>query len=966
MKLEYALEIDTQTDFTNLDIGLSDGVFRLVTGVEDYSFEGETFYNGVLLRDGFSEISKTVDISDSGGYATLSMFSTKLKNTSGLSDYLREKQIFLQNCEVRFFVVADGVFSVRWGGVVDGFPWDDNTMTIDCVDSSRKIHKSLPISQANEREMVPVALGRNLSTKLVEIKTEGDTLAVCGVIPFEGVTMSAVSPVDFDGDVMRVYVGSFPSVGFIEEDYFKDYYATCISGRGKGISRKVVNSSVPEAYKLLSNGVYSIMSAVVRLTFERPWQSVVDEDSEEEEWEIDLSPRENGGLYFVGEPKSYLVFSKSETTWRASEFPIWAFDKKDSLTTKGLYTDKASVNGLRATYSGSEVKVDTIQIDEGKVRAPRVERPSVKYSLYSKFEGRYNDNYYYSKQFETSPYWWGFEPMRPPVESSKLANEDLTDVESTSEFGNKCYGVPDPLVAFEDTVGWTPAMFAAIDDPGPSVFIATPSVFVRMVFPSDAVSADEYTPSMTGRIRLRWASATPTITLTLSIDTAVYAVAKDGRTKAYPIVGAYDKPEGSFTQRETITVTASEYIDGYSYGSISVSSFEARGGVNFYSKQLSSSNLTELDDWVDRIDYRCVFSFGGLDSRIIEVAFDLQECGLSIVEKVELKPLYCGTWGEVWGDLETSRKTGMPQSPEDLIEYVMRRYDGITQINEGSFDAVETGLQFAQQITQKTDTVDLIINLLEQSFLMLTMGDDGSRKLIDWMANKTPIAEHSTAGFVVAGSFSGIERVPLSQVYTGINLEYDWDGEKFNSVCLVTNADKEFPPVGGDWRSFVSAPLTWAQAKIIWERFAAAYKRTKKAQDVPAKLAQCKWLRHNTTDKSDSVNVFNYLDRLSKWVTVPREIVRYSIPVENSIGVDVGATVSFEDVILTGGSARIGWVVEWRLNPQLAQVELTVLLDNDPLDPFAGEEIYIDEDGAPLESLIDEEEAEEEIDEETE
>lgn len=953
MKLEYALEIDTQTDFTNSDIGLSDGVFRLVTGVEDYSFAGETFYNGVLLRDGFSEISKTVDISDSGGYATLSMFSAKLKNTSGLSDYLRDKQIFLQSCDVRFFIVTDGVFSVRWGGVVDGFPWDDNTMTIDCVDSSRKIHKSLPISQANEKEMVPVALGRNLSTKLVEIKTEGDTLEVCGVIPFEGVTMSAVSPVDFDGDVMRVYVGSFPSVGFIEEDYFKDYYATCISGRGKGISRKIVASSVPEAYKSLSNGVYSIMSAVVRLTFERPWLSVADEDSEE--WEIDLSPRENGGLYFVGEPKSYLVFSKMETTWRASEFPIWAFDKKDSLTTKGLYTDKASVNGLSATYSGSEVRIDSIQIDDdNKARAPRVERSLVKFSLYSKFEGRYNDNYYYSKQFETSPYWYGFDPMRPPVESSKLANEDLTDVESTSEFGSKCYGVPDPLVLFLDSVGYTPAMFGAIADP----VTAMPSVFVRMVFPSEAIEAEEYTPSMNGRIRLRWASAIPTITLTLQIDTAVYAVAKDGSVKGF---GAYDKPAGSFTQFETITVTASEYTDGYSYGSISVSSFEARGGVNFYSKQLSRSNLTELDDWVDRIDYRCVFSFGGLHSRIIEVAFDLQECGLSIVEMVELKPLYCGTWGEVWGDLEISRKMGMPQSPEDLIEYVMRRYDGVTAIDTDSFDTIDTGLKFSQQITAKTETVDLLINLLEQSFLMMTMGDGGSRKLIDWMANKTPIAEHSTAGFVVAGSFSGIERVPLSQVYTNITLEYDWNGSGYESVCLVTGTDKPFTA-----DSVRGGALTTAQAEIIWKRFAAAYKRIKKSQDVPAKLAQCKWLRHNTTDKSDGVGVFNYLDRLSRWATVPREIISYRIPVEYAAGVDVGSVVSFEDVILTGGVARVGWVVEWRLDPVAAQVELTVLLDNDPLDPFEDEEIYIDEDGAPLESLIDEEEAEEEIDEEME
>lgn len=962
MKLEYALEIDTQTEFTDEALGLYGGVFRLVTGVEDYSFEGQTFYSGVLLRDGFSEISKTVDINDSGAYATLSMFSAKLKNTSGLSDYLREKQIFLQNCEVRFFLVADGVFSVRWGGVVDGFPFDDNTMTIECVDSSRKIHKNLPISQANDKEMVPVALGRNLSTKLVETQTTGETLEVCGVIPFENTPMSAVSPVAFEEEEMLVYVGSLPSVGFIEENYFKDYYATCISGRGKGLSRKVVASSVPEAYKAVYNKIpqgYSVMSAVVRLTFERPWaQEVIDEETGETEWVIDLSPRVNNTEYFVGEPKSYLTFSKMEKVWRASEFPVWGFDQRDSLTTRGLYTDKASVNGLSATYSGSEVRIDSLQIDDdGKAMAARIEKPTVKFSLYSKFEGQYNDRRYYSQAYTIPPYQIPADPMRQPIESDRLTDDDLTSVESTGEFRHKCFGVADPLVSFADSEGYTPVMFGGIAGD----VLAAPSVFVRMVFPSEAGTADERTPSMAGRLRVRWGAAVETIALTLTINTAVYAVAKDGRTR-----GNYAKPEGPFTQHQNIEVTAVEIIDGWRYGSIDVNSFSPEslfgkglGGINFYNKQLSSWNLSELEEWVDRIDYRVAFRLSGMHSRLIGVAFDLQECGISVVERIELKPLYCGTWGEEWGDLAVGRKVGFPQSPEDLIEYLMRRYDGITAIDTGSFDAVNTGLRFAQQITARTDTIDLLINLLDQSFLMLTMGDDGSRKLIDWMSNKTPIAEHSTAGDVVANSFSGIERVPLSQVYTGIRLEYDWDGSEFKSVCLVTNTDKPFAE-----GSVTGGALTLAQAEIIWGRFAAAYKRTKKQQDAPPKIAQNKWLRHNTTDKTDSV--FGYLDRLSRWVTVPREIISYRIPVESSIGIDVGSTVSFEDVILTGGSPRIGWVIEWRLDPVAAQVELTVLLDNDPLDPFSGEEIYIDEDGAPLDSLIDEEDADDEIDEETE
>jgi len=168
--INYAVEIYTETNETNTDIGLEDGVFRLITGRPNYSGgcscpqwgpnEWEVginyykWYQGFISKDGLSNPVRRIDISKAGDYGTLSDFTLKLRNNNLIWTYFRNdnesSSINLLNKEIKVYVVIDDTFYQIWGGVITDTPRNEQHFALKCSDYPSKFHKSLPKNLSTE------------------------------------------------------------------------------------------------------------------------------------------------------------------------------------------------------------------------------------------------------------------------------------------------------------------------------------------------------------------------------------------------------------------------------------------------------------------------------------------------------------------------------------------------------------------------------------------------------------------------------------------------------------------------------------------------------------------------------------------------------------------------------------------------------------------------------------------------
>jgi hypothetical protein len=157
------------------------------------------------------------------------------------------------------------------------------------------------------------------------------------------------------------------------------------------------------------------------------------------------------------------------------------------------------------------------------------------------------------------------------------------------------------------------------------------------------------------------------------------------------------------------------------------------------------------------------------------------------------------------------------------------------------------------------------------------------------------------------------------------------------SVVGSTFSAQPVQPLGGFlWQTFAQGfdSQHYADAKAIWERFRNAYKRVRQVQPIPARLGDCPWIHSSDINGQDIGSAVLYLDRVSNWVTKPREEVAFEVQAQENLDILLLDPVSFEDPLLFGGSVRLGWVTEIYLLPNRGTLGLQVILDSDPLDPY--------------------------------
>lgn len=218
----FQIETDDGTGnpvaFTDTDYGFDAGIGYLVTGrlgldgskTVTGDTDRDTWYEGLLPADfsGFS-CTRSADFIEAGCVSVSSSLSFALMEKSGLRAALQAAGVHLARCRVTYFYVesADGVtfgFAQRWTGVIDELPYNRTRNMLRCIDNSKDIFASLPITGVDEAnfpgaessskgKIIPIALGRVAYSPLVNVHSAGEYTALVSIDGVDRLTCTATT-----------------------------------------------------------------------------------------------------------------------------------------------------------------------------------------------------------------------------------------------------------------------------------------------------------------------------------------------------------------------------------------------------------------------------------------------------------------------------------------------------------------------------------------------------------------------------------------------------------------------------------------------------------------------------------------------------------------------------------------------------------------------------------------------------
>lgn len=159
-----------------------------------------------------------------------------------------------------------------------------------------------------------------------------------------------------------------------------------------------------------------------------------------------------------------------------------------------------------------------------------------------------------------------------------------------------------------------------------------------------------------------------------------------------------------------------------------------------------------------------------------------------------------------------------------------------------------------------------------------------------------------------------------------------------------------------DYTDYTNIP-SYTDAKAFWENSHLTWEKNKVVNNLPSQLANCEWYRDLTEFSSDANGVLNssvhfYMEKLVMWVTKAKNMIKYSIPLnEVNIKIELLDRITFTDKLITDNSAILGWVTEVSVDPKKSTIDLEITTVPAELVP-----IYriIDEKPVNVDGLIDE------------
>lgn len=272
MRIEYALMVsDPQGVAINSSTwGIYNGAMAYVTGrpawttatppttapLNPNSLTNQLDWKeGMFLMGKFSLPSYAVDMEEMGTYGTTSGMKVELQNVTGLFFALRDLGITLYRCRVQFFVVIDGVFIQWWEGSVNDVAFNGTTLSLDCVDYFKDIHKDAPPSKVDADDyprakdsvrgkVVPICMGYVTHARLLNVGGISDPLDCAEISGIK----HKVCPIDSYTEISRtivVYVNSL----VVDANAWAGKWAIPVRG-GPAMPRRIISNTASSANKV--------------------------------------------------------------------------------------------------------------------------------------------------------------------------------------------------------------------------------------------------------------------------------------------------------------------------------------------------------------------------------------------------------------------------------------------------------------------------------------------------------------------------------------------------------------------------------------------------------------------------------------------------------------------------------------------------------------------------------------------
>lgn len=144
-KKHYAITIETDSNISNIDLGIDSGVFRFTTegyqpDYETDAYEDETlvtgnWYGDLLNKDGIKTSTQSIDIIIGGDYAFASSLSIEIVNFNQYhKKLLTTNDLYIIGSKMTMYVIIDGVWYSRWVGSVSDYVIDEGVVVINGKD----------------------------------------------------------------------------------------------------------------------------------------------------------------------------------------------------------------------------------------------------------------------------------------------------------------------------------------------------------------------------------------------------------------------------------------------------------------------------------------------------------------------------------------------------------------------------------------------------------------------------------------------------------------------------------------------------------------------------------------------------------------------------------------------------------------------------------------------------------------
>ena len=334
------------------------------------------------------------------------------------------------------------------------------------------------------------------------------------------------------------------------------------------------------------------------------------------------------------------------------------------------------------------------------------------------------------------------------------------------------------------------------------------------------------------------------------------------------------------------------------------------------------------------------FTFTPFENKNVPSSFIFEDFGFKSANSFSIDKRSIGCDGE-----NVLASNGFENVP-DTIQYLLEEeYEKVTaDIDTASFTQAQTDFALyvddpprnaAHQIVSQESGNELLKDILFNHNLGMYIGRNGQYRLVNWLPKSVVFGSTPTSIDYTATEFETISKITrdnLNDVISDYELNFNLNEStgEFDSTIRITGTNNSTFDFVRDTEGVDSGDIGLAFS--AWALLQSGFNRVTKLTQNKKESNWIKLFNSNNTGTSEAIafirNIAAHVNRQHEYVTI---VVPYNA---TNLSQELLSFISVEDLKITDGQQRKGWIVERKLNIKSDKVELRILLDINPFDPF--------------------------------